>query len=240
MNRSIARVTLGVLALTAASTLAQAGVAPYTEMFAADNANWGGSAGGDWTAFEPLAWSAPGGGPVAGAGFVTYTRNFLDVQPGQFPALTIFRGQDNYNSSGGAFLGNWNEAGITEFSFWVRHDAAENVLFSVRFTPAGGNGPSMNYEFVDDLVQSGVWTKLTLAIDPDTDGWVIGGGPGTYNMVFNNLGKIQIGINPDPLVGIDQDVNFDLSMVSIAVPAPGAIALLTMAGLVGTRRRRSS
>ncbi len=207
-------------------------VVPFTETFANDNANWGG--GGNWQNFEPLAWNE-GDGP-GGANHVTATVDFGQFAEGAAD-VAFFRGQDNYGSSGGNFVGDWLAGGITDFSFWVRHDAAVELEYFVRFTPAGANFPSMNYRFSDTLVAGETWTKLTLDIDEDNPGWIVGGGPGTYNNVFTNLGKIQIGIDIDPLSAGDAIHNFDLAMVS-TIPAPGALALLVL-GALGTRRRRA-
>lgn len=230
MIRSI----IALFGATCVCAAAGASVVPYTETFSADNANWGG--GGNWQAFEPLDWSSSGG--PGGSGYVSTTLPFQDHQPGMFPALTIFRGQDNYGSSGNAFVGDWTGSGITQFSFWVRHNSPEELLYSVRFVPVGSNSPSMNFEFSDTLVQPNTWTQLSLTISPDTPGWVVGGGPGTYDAVFSNLGKIQIGVNPDPLAGLEDDITFDLSNVSINVPAPGALCLLGLAGFGRRARRR--
>ena len=211
---------------------AAASVTPYTEAFAADNANWG--TGGLWNEYVPLAWNA-GGGPD-GANYVSSMQNFGDFAPGPLD-VAIFRGQDNYGSSDGAFAGDWIDGGITEFSFWVRHDAPVSLKYFVRFTPTGPNFPSMNYRFEDQVVESGTWTQLTLAISPDTPGFIPGGGPGTYEAVMSNLGKIQLGVDIEPLAGNGEDFRFDLALVSMQVPGPGGAALLAVFGF-GCRRRR--
>lgn len=221
---------IGSLALSLAGT-AVAATGPFTETFGNDNANWG--TGGDWQTFDPLAWAGSGGHD--GGGYVTASDNFADFTPGGFP-LTLFRGQDNYGSSGGNFEGDWIEGGIIEFSFWVRHDASVDLEYFVRFTPMGANAPSMNL-FFGDLVAPNTWTKLTATISPDNEDFVVGGGPNTYNTVFGNLGKIQLGADVSPLAGIDQEFNFDLSQVSIAIPAPGALALFGLGFLTRGRRR---
>lgn len=233
-TRTIVIGTIAFIVMLNGASVMNAGAAvdPYTETFASDNANWGG--GGDWTTFQPLDWSGSGG--PDGGGFVSDTLNFSEFSPGGFP-LTVFRGQDNYNSSNGAFEGDWLAGGITTFSFWVRHNAPIDLQYFVRFTPADANSPSMNFEFSDSLVAPNTWTQLTLDISEDNPGWIVGGGPGTYNSVFTNLGKIQLGADMGGLAGMEPDFTFDLANVAI-IPAPGAISLLALAGLFGTRRRR--
>jgi len=223
---------LPLTVLTLAAT-ASASVEPYTETFADGNANWG--TGGDWEVFEPLDWQGSGG-PDSGA-HVTAPKNFVDFEPGGFP-LTIFRGQDNFNSSDGAFEGDWISAGVTEFSFWVRHDADIALDYFARFTPIGSNSPSMNVIF-SEAVQPNTWTKLSVEIDSNNDDLIPGGPPGTYEAVFGNLGKMQIGADVGQLAGDDQLYHFDLALVSISLPAPGAMALFGLvAALGGSRRRR--
>jgi hypothetical protein len=232
MKKSHATLLAMTVAAGMVSTPALASVMPFTETFADGNANWGG--GPLWTEFDPLGWTE-GGGP-SGANYVTATESFGDTAPGPLD-LAIFRGQDNFNSSNGAFLGNWIESNVSEFSFWVRHDASIDLEFFVRFTPTGQNFPSMNYRFTS-LVQTNTWTQLSVAISPDTPGWVFGGSPATtYDAVFGNLGKIQIGAAVDALTGMDETYNFDLALVSIAVPAPGVLGLLCI-GMMAPRRRR--
>lgn len=226
----VKNVLIGTLALSITG-VAAAATTPFTESFGGGNANWGG--GADWQTFAPLDWTATGGHD--GGGFVSTTNNFADFTPGGFP-LTLFRGQDNFGSSGGNFEGDWLSGGIVDFRFWVRHDADVALDYFVRFTPVGANAPSMNL-FFDQPVQGGEWTELSLVVSPDNDDFVVGGGPGTFGSVFGNLGKIQIGADVSDLAGIDQEFTFDLSEVSINIPAPGALAVFGLAFAARGRRR---
>ena len=223
-----------VLLPALSASFAAAGVIPHTEDFASGNAAWG--TGTDWQLFDPLHWSA-GGGPD-GSAYVTTAQNFADAVPTGFP-LTLFRGQDNFGSSDGAFSGDWLDVGITEFSFWFRHDAPIALNPFARFTPVGSNSPSMNV-FFSEFVEANTWTKLTIDISEDNPDFVVGGGPGTYQNVFGNLGKMQLGADVNALVGLDQLVTFDLALVSIAVPGPGAAGMLMFAACAGRRRRRGA
>lgn len=232
-DRNMLALTVAGFVSVAVANAASAGVSPFTETFANDNADWG--TGGLWNVYEPVQWNQ-GSGPD-GSNHISVTQNFSNFSPGPLD-LALFRGQDNFDSSNGAFVGDWITGGITEFSFWVRHDAQEELKFFVRFVKAGANSPSMNYRFEDSLVQGNTWTKLTLQISPDTPNFIPGGGPGTYQNVMGDLGKIQIGIDLNPLAGIDLDFNFDLALVSMNVPGSSALMLLAVGGLFGTRRRR--
>jgi len=219
------------LALLPAS-IAGASVAPFTETFSEGNAAWG--TGTAWQLFDPLDWNMTGG--PDGGGYVFTSQNFVDTVPVGFPS-TFFRGQDNYGSSNGAFVGDWLNSGITEFSFWFRHDAPVALSPFARFTPVGANSPSMNVLFTEQA-QANTWTQFTISIDPANPDFVVGGGPGTFDAVFGNLGKIQLGADIAELAGLDQLVTLELALVSIAIPGPGAAALCALFGLTGSRRRR--
>jgi len=53
------------------------------------------------------------------------------------------------------------------------------------------------------------------------------------NVIGGTIGKMQI-----TLGGSGNSNSTDVIMSNVLVPAPGAVALLGMAGLVGSRRRR--
>ncbi|MBI4719155.1 MAG: PEP-CTERM sorting domain-containing protein [Planctomycetes bacterium] len=216
------------LFLLAASPLSAATV-PFTEDFATDHANWFANSAGT----APLVFNAAGG--PDGGSFASTTLNFANLtQPG-FSA-PFFRGQENFNSSGGAFLGNWITDGVSTFSLMLRHDAGETLQFFTRIAmpanpPPGGGVLS----FVQ--VPSGVWTPVSLAIDPTNPALQFLEGPG-FGQIFSNVGRIQVGINiPPGLAGADRVVSFALDKVSV-VPEPATLALLGAGALVVLRRTR--
>jgi len=222
-------VTAAVLILTAASSAARADlVLPFTEHFSADNANWFDQAG-----TSGVGWVASGGPGGGGDAYVTTALDFATANSGD--PFALFRAQDEFNSSGGAFVGDWIAAGVSEFNMWVRHDAAEVIVFFTRFAGAA-NFPGANaIEFTP--VAPNTWTQITFAILPDNPQFIFEGPASTFTSVFSAVGHVQVGINtPEGLAG-GGTVSFDLDVVSI-IPAPGAIGLLVSALLVGRRRNR--
>jgi hypothetical protein len=198
----------------------------FTEHFATDAANWFDTAGA-----APVTWNAAGG--PDGSSFVSTNFNFVSSAPDGVPVL--FRAQDEFGSSGGAFFGNWLAAPVSEMTFFVRHNASAPVNFFARFSgPANFPGATA---IVFAPVLPNQWTPISILIHPINPSFIFEG-PSTFGSVFSNIGHLQIGVDvPDSLAGVDQDFTFDLDQVSI-VPAPGALALLAMAGWSRRRRRR--
>lgn len=201
---------------------------PFTEAFQTSSANWYNAAG-----TAPLSWAAAGG--PDGSSFAETTFNFVNSAEDDGPA--IFRGQDEFNSSGGAFVGDWVSGGVTTFTAYVRHDAGVPLPFFVRFSSPfnfpGGIG------FAATPVESGTWQQITIPIGPAES--FIYEGPSTYASVFGNLGHIQIGLNvPASLAGVDRAVTFAIDQPTI-VPEPsmaGLMALAATTSFLGVRRQR--
>lgn len=211
------------IAIVPASTPAYAAVVPFTETFTQNSSNWY-----DRPGVAPLDWSTSGG--PDGSAFATTTGNFTALGTGD--PLVLFRAHDEFNSSGGAFVGNWVTDGVNGFSASVRHDAGVPLNFFVRFaSPA--NFPGANNVFFLP-VPSGTWTELTAAL-PNPN--LIFEGPFTYNQVFGNIGHVQIGVStPASLAGLNALFDFDLDNVSI-VPEPGALTLLVLGAAAMLKRR---
>lgn len=213
--------TMGLACLSSA---VHAATVPFTETFGSDAANWRNSSGSatvDWTAT---------GGAGDGGGFANTAFNFVDSAANNTPIL--FRGQDEFGSSGGAFVGDWVAGGVTGFGAAVRHDAGVPLNFFVRFAGPANFPGANNVFFVP--VASGTWTNLFASL-PNPN--LIFEGPLTYNQVFGNIGHVQIGVSvPGSLAGTDAAFNFDLDNVSI-VPEPATLGLLAIGGLAALRRR---
>lgn len=210
-------------ALTIAATTAHAVVVPFTEDFNADSSNWFNA-----PITAPLDWMSSGG-PDGGA-YATENINFQFNGAADMPAL--FRGEASFGSSGGAFVGDWITAGVTEISFAVRHNAPTPMTFFARFAPSAAPGANA-VEFTPVLPN--VWTTITVAIDPSTPFFYEGT---TFESTFGSIGRVQIGLfGLDGVAGVDQDYTFDLDKVSIT-PSPSAAGLLAIGGVAFVRRRR--
>jgi hypothetical protein len=225
---------LSVAALAMSASEAPAAIVPFTEDFTADAANWYNPAG-----TAPATWVS-GGGPD-NSGYVSTTFNFQNLTPGlPFPnnAVNLFRAQDEFNSSNHAFEGNWIADGVTQLSFWVRHNSASPLTFFARFATPNNSPAWAGVQFAP--VQTNTWTQITIPISLSNPGLFFEGPPGgqaQFNSVFSNIGHVQVGVFAGDLAGVNQDFTFDLDQVSI-VPGPGALALLGIGGLVARRRRR--
>ncbi|MEY3022689.1 MAG: hypothetical protein RIS86_1887 [Planctomycetota bacterium] len=217
--------TAAVLVATIAS-FASADIVGFTENFATGSAGWR-NAGGT----VDLDWAASGG-PDGGA-FATSVFNLSGTTPGGFPP-TVIRAHAAYGSSDGAYVGNWIEAGVTGVSFWFRHDLAEAITVTGRFaTPNNTPGASV-VSFTP--IAANTWTLVTFDLTEGSSQIVSLGG-GTYSAIFSNVGNMQFGFTvPPSLAGTDVDGRFDIAGFTI-VPAPGALALLGLAGIAPRRRR---
>lgn len=230
----IRHTTCAVLLTTALSTLAYA-APPFTENFNLGDANWRFSTA---TALTPVA----AGGPD-GSAYVSRTFSFSSLTNPAATSATVFRAQDEFNSSGVAYAGNWASLGVNEVSLYVRHSAPDPLVFNARFAnPANFPGAS----YFSDPVPANVWTPLTFDVtaaspqlaDPSYEGT-------SYGFVMSNIGHMQFGVNiPAALVGSTTPFTFDLDSVSVGVvPEPAAAGLMALsAGAFGlaVRRRRSS
>lgn len=204
---------------------ANALVNPFTETFNTDASSWRNAAGS-----ADATWVATGG-PDSSA-FITGATN---VNSASFNTVVALRGQDSYDSSNDAFVGNWIAGGVTLFSFDVRHDGPEPIGFGVRIATPANNPGAVGVSFTP--VVPGVWTTISIAIDPSNPQF-ISFGSGDFNSVFSDVGNIQISYTvPSSLAGTGTIVNVDLDNVSI-VPAPGALAALGLFGVATVRRRR--
>ncbi len=228
MNTSTKTAITAILAFSTATTAAASIDVPWTETFADDPADWFNGSG------DALAdWASDGGIDGAGDGYLTADLDFSSLTVGQTPIL--FRGQDEFNSSANAFVGDWIASGADHISFWVRHDADAPIAFFLRLaTP--DNFPAANaVQFVP--VAPGTWTQVTFDLVPGNPQLIFEGPASTYESVFSNIGHIQLGLTvPESLAGSPDTFTFDFDQVNI--PAPGALALLPIAGLISRRRKR--
>jgi len=224
-----------MLKITATFTLpfaitatAAAGLGPFTETFDNTAENWANAAG---TAF--LDHFDTGGPDGAGDGFAAGTFNFSNTTADT--DVVVARGQDEFGSSGNAFVGDYLAAGITELSFDVRHNLpTPATIFSRIASPANFPG-AVAIEFAPVLPNQ--WTTISIAIDPSNPQFVTFEGA-SFGAVFSSVGHVQVGVRtPAAVAGLDSDFRFDIDNVAI-VPTPGSVALMGVAALPFSRRSR--
>lgn len=218
------RLTLMTTAALAAAASSTFGVTnPFTEEFVADAAGWT-----NFNNSAPLTFNLTGG--PDNSSYVSGTFNFASQAAGATPV--VIRGQNG--ASGGAFVGDWLAAGVTQLSVFVRQNTGQAVTFFARpsVDPAPG---AVAIAFTP--VPSGVWTQLTFAINPASPQFV-SFETGDFNSVFTNIGRLQFGVSvPGALAGVNQDFAFDFDKVAL-VPSPvGAVVLGAVGLLVGRRRK---
>ena len=226
MNVQISKSLLASLICTAC---ALAGTVPFTEEFETDAAGWYDTPGS-----LLLAWASDGGPDNSSHAMGAF--NFLSSSPGDTPLL--FRAQDEFNSSGGAFEGNWITGGVSEFSAFVRHDAGLPLTYFVRFSSPFNFPGAVALNFAP--VPSTTWTLISFEIDPGSPQFISFEGS-DFETVFSNIGHVQIGASvPEGLAGIDQGFVFGLDKAAI-IPEPGTLAILLLGSgaCLGCRARRS-
>lgn len=220
---------LTAVALASLAGQASAVVVPFTETFDT-------TAGWTNTDFAQPTLVASGG--PDGSSFISTRRSFANSSAGSFEVL--FRGEPSLipgitpDASGGAFIGNWIDAGVDNISFDIRHNGVAPVNFFVRIANVARFPGAIAVEF--QPVFGGQWTTISLDLTPDSPNFVSFEGA-DYNAVFSNAGPVQIGIDAGALAGIPGDFTFELDNVTIT-PAPGAAFALLAAGGLAARRRR--
>ncbi len=222
--RSLAPFVLIAAALAASpAPHAAAAIVPFTEDFTGGPANWfnaGGTTVVDWVPF---------GGPD-GSAYVT--ASYLVPDPVPPLGAILFRAQDEFGSSGGAFEGDWISDGVAGFSFFIRHDAPAPLGVFARFAGPANFPGAVGIFFAP--VAPGVWTELSLPIAPDSPNLILEGA--SFRDVFGDIGHVQIGILPTADM-IGRTFHVDLDKVSI-VPGPGSTAAIVAGALAWRRRRR--
>lgn len=222
--RSLAAAAL--VATVSSAAFASGIIGPFTETFESDSAAWrnfNGSAELDWL---------PAGGPD-GSGYASGTYNLQNAS-GFFPPV-VLRAQQNFGSSGNAFVGDWIASGVIGFEFDIRHDLSEPITITGRFATPQNNPGAATESSIQVLPNT--WTRVVFDLTPDSTD-IISFGSGNYQSIFSNVGNIQLGFNvPQGLAGQDILMRLDIDNAGLVIPSPATIALVGFAPLVMRRRR---
>jgi len=215
---------IAAIALTAG--LANAGVTSFTETFETGDNGW-----------LQGSFSAPtynASGAADGSAYITSTADLNSAGPF---GLTIFRGQDDFDASGDAFVGDYLAGGIDRISFDFRHNAGQDLGIALRVA-SSNNFPAFAVELANP-VASGEWVTLSFDLSFFNPLLTIEGAPtpDAFNAIMQSVGNIQVSADRPDGLSTPLEVDFDLDNVSIT-PAPGSLALLGLGGMAAARRRR--
>lgn len=214
------------MAVSIVSPTASAGELAFTETFDTGNANWANSASDAFVTHVPT-------GGVGDSGYVSTVRTFAEIENG---TSVTFRGQDEFNSSGGAFEGNWIDLGYTGVSYAVRHNAPVPVSFSARVSRPD-NFPGATAVIFGPPVLPNTWTTLDFDFSRGSPSIVTFEGS-NYDTVFSNVGHVQVTVSVPAGFEMSQaPVTFDLDNVSVSTPEPTSLVLLSLFGLAAYSRR---
>jgi hypothetical protein len=224
LNRA-ATLMIGLLAFT--PMLSHATTVPFMEDFASDVANWGDNTG--LALVDHVGLGGPDGSAYASAQFA------LAGLGGE--SVVLFRGQDEFNSSGGAFTGNWIADGVGTFSAYVRHDAPLPLNFFTRFSGPANHPGATAVRFAPVLPNT--WTLMEFDIEASNPAFVTFEGT-DFNTVFSNIGHVQIGVSaPEALDAVSTSFAFDIDGPSVsAIPEPASWILVAGSMAAGVLRRR--
>lgn len=226
--------TVLIVTITFRSAAIQAATVPFTEHFEDDVSNWTDSTGLSLLTYESSG--GPDGSSYASTDFV-----FDGAGGGEAgSSVVLFRGQDEFHSSGDAFFGNWISEGVGQLTAQVRHNAPLPLNFLTRFSGPDNFPGAVAIQFIPVLPN--VWTTLEFDMSHGNPQFVTFEGF-THSEVFSDLGHIQIGVGiPQALAESTTPYTFDLDQVSIwEVPEPSAWLLTACAfvGISAWRRRRA-
>lgn len=217
------------LALVSVASVVHAASPPFTEDFVADTALWGDNTSG------PLTYVASGG--PDGSGYASTSYAFSDPNSAG-DSVVLYRGQDEFGSSGGAFEGNWVTDGVRRVTAQVRHNAFSPMSYFMRASGPGNFPGAIAIQFAP--VFPNVWTEISFDLSPSSPQLVSFEG-NDWNTVFSNIGHLQIGVDvPAGLAGNPTPFTFEIDQISIAIPEPSTMCLagMTLIGLGSVSRRR--
>ena len=230
--RRLGRSAVVAAVLTLSASAAAALTVPFTEDFVSSVAGWENSVN---NALTFVASGGPDGGSYASGSF-----NYFGFTNPFGGGPVTFRGQDEDNASGLAFVGDWIAGGVDSLSIWVRQNTNETLSYFVRVAgTANFPGAVINST---TLVAPNIWTQVVFDLDP-ANPLCFGEGV-TCAQALASVAHLQFGTSaPAALTALNQAFTLDLDKVSIsAVPEPTAALLLVsgLAGLAWQSRRRTA
>jgi hypothetical protein len=220
MNHTRAIAITALLALTAST---HAITVPFTESFSTGNANWTNSAN---AALEAVATGGPDNSPYASTTF-----NFAGTNAQSTPA--ILRAQSTTNASNGNFFGDWITSGATQVTLDIRHNSTAPLSLFARWT--GASSPAApGWIILGPSINGGAWTSVTFPINSASNFPEPGA---NFNAIFSSVVRMQFGVLPGGLAGVNTTVRFDIDNVTIT-PTPAAASLLAPIAALTLRRNR--
>ena len=162
----------------------------------------------------------------------SYSENFAGVPTGAVPSLNF--GPVNgfaytVGTQPGAVSGLFNDPGI------VSTDNATDSLF-ITFTGAAVTAVGGNF-WASDLSFFPTGTDITINLSDGTNVSYTSTGPSDFRGFIANVAITSIQIDAPDVPG-NAWATMDNLVVGNAIPAPGAAAVLGLAGIAGLRRRR--
>ena len=212
------------------SSFAVGEISNFTESFDND-ANW---VGADNTSVNFL----PSGGPD-GSSYISYTGSIASLADDD--SAIGFRGNDFNDASGDAFVGNWIESGVDQFSFSFRHDLPAPAFVFARFASSFNFPGGIAIQFAPALPNT--WTDVTVDISAGNPQFISFEGE-DFDAVFSDVGNIQLGVAvPTGFGGFPAPVTFDVDNVTVStstIPEPNTAVSIFGLGFFSLMIRRKS
>jgi hypothetical protein len=201
--------TLAALAIGWAGA-AGAVTVPFTENFAGGVAGWEDNANDD---LDFVAAGGPDGSSYASGG-IDFT-GFVPPFPGAGPI--VLRAHDEDGASGGAFVGSWNTAGVTQVRAFVRHDAPVPLSWVLRVATTA-NFPGAVFTPAGTTVAPDSWQEIVFDVDPASpDCTPETGNPSfTCEDALDVVAHFQLGVDaPEAVIEDEVFVTVDVDRVRL-------------------------
>lgn len=218
------------------SSVAFAVTPPASELFTSGASGWTVGSSGPALA----TWNASSG--PDGSGAISTQRSFVNDPVSTTNPPVLFSALSG--ASGNAFFGNWIAAGVTQFSFDIRHNAPLNLSAFARFAGSNNFPGATAVSFTP--IQPNTWTTVTISIAANSPNFVSFEGTNFATVFgaspqngFQGIGRLQLGIFvPQGLAFTTPTYQFEIDNVRVIPTPAAATGLLAVSALVGALRRR--